>query len=121
MTDDPFPEESLAERLIELGQLTVRSVRSGEVHTVSLAGELDLANAGEVERELIAVEATDARTIVLDLGGLEFIDSTGIRLLLAADARARRDSDRLQMRRGPAAVERVLRIAGIVDQLPFRD
>jgi anti-anti-sigma factor len=121
MTDNAFPEESRAERLIELGHLTVSSVRDGAVHTLSLTGELDLANAGALERELIDVEGTDAETIVLDLGGLAFIDSTGIRLLLAADARARRDSDRLQMRRGPSAVARVLRIAGIDGQLPFVD
>ncbi|MEA2194497.1 MAG: anti-sigma factor antagonist [Solirubrobacteraceae bacterium] len=82
---------------------------------------MDLSNAGEVERELLNAEATDARTILVDLSGLGFMDSTGIRLLIAADARSRADGDRLRLTRPPAQVLRVLCIAGIDALLPFSD
>ncbi len=66
----------------------MRSHRDGHVHTISLAGELDLlANSHDVEAELIRVEATDASTILLDLAGLTFMDSTAIRLLITAGPR----------------------------------
>lgn len=106
---------------MELGQLRLRSQRAGDVHTIALTGEMDLSNAAEVERELLHVEATAARTILIDLSGLTFMDSTGIRLLIAADARSRADSDRLRLTRPPAQVYRVLCIAGVDELLPFSD
>lgn len=121
MTEPSIPEKSRAERTIELGQLTLRSRREGDVHTIALSGEMDLSNAGDVERELQQVEATDVRVIVVDLSGLNFMDSTGIRLLIAADARSRSDSCRLRLTRPPAQVFRVLCIAGVDELLPFGD
>ncbi len=121
MTERSTPEQSQAEHIIELGQLTVRSRRDGDVHTIALVGEMDLSNAGEVERELMHAETTDAATIRIDLSGLSFMDSTGIRLLIAADSRSRADSCRLLLTRPSAAVHRVLCIAGIDRLLPFED
>jgi stage II sporulation protein AA (anti-sigma F factor antagonist) len=121
VTERAIPEPSPAERIIDLGQLTVRSERDGGTHTIALSGEMDLSNAGEVERELLYAEATDATAIVVDLSELSFMDSTGIRLLIAADARSRADSCRLVLTRPPAAVARVLCIAGVDELLPFRD
>ena len=121
LTERSTPEQSRAEHIIELGPLTVRSHREDDVHTIALAGEMDLSNAGEVERELLHAEATDARTILIDLSELQFMDSTGIRLLVAADARSRADSARLRLTRPPAQVFRVLCIAGIDGLLPFDD
>jgi anti-sigma B factor antagonist len=103
------------------GELTVRSDRDGVVHTICVEGELDLASAERLERELTRVEATDVLSIILDLSGLTFIDSTGVRLLLSANARSRADSDRLALLRGPAAVQRVFQLTGILDRLPFAD
>jgi anti-anti-sigma factor len=118
----PAPrEDGRAAELFEVGQLRVRSERNGAVHTVSLFGELDLATAEDVELELRRAEATDAASIVLDLSGLTFIDSTGVRLVLSAHARSRADASRLALLQGPAAVQRVFEICGVRDQLPFAD
>jgi anti-sigma B factor antagonist len=121
LTESSIPGQLRAERIIELGQLTLRSHRDGAVHTIALTGEMDLSNAADVERELLHAEDTDAATIVLDLSGLQFMDSTGIRLLISADARSRADSGRLRLTRPPAHVFRVLCIAGIDELLPFDD
>jgi anti-anti-sigma factor len=112
---------SRAKRLIGLGELTVRSDRDGDVHTICLTGELDLASAADVQRELERVEATDAAAIVIDLAGLSFMDSTGVRLLINAHVRSRNDSDRLTLLRGPAAVQRILELSGVEALLPFAD
>lgn len=106
---------------VEAGHLTLHSARDGAVHTIRLEGELDIANADDVERELLKAEATDALSIVLDLSTLRFIDSTGVRLLLSASARSRRDANRLVLLRGPEAVQRVFELTGVVDRLPFAD
>ena len=102
-----------------LGSLSVRSRRDGDAHVVELIGELDLDGAPAVEEELLAAEATDAPSIVVDLGGLQFIDSTGIRLIVMA---AERDVDgRLTLRRGTKQVQRVFEITDLVDRLPFAE
>lgn len=106
---------------MKLGQLDVRSFRDGDVHTIALAGEMDLANAAEVERELVRAESTNATQIVIDLSALTFLDSTGIRLLITAHARSTDDGTRLLLIRPPARVFRVLCIAGVDELLPFAD
>ena len=110
-----------AEQIVSLGELSMRSVRDADTHTIVLRGEMDIANAADVEKELLRVEATDATTIVLDLAELSFIDSTGIRLLLMADSRSRANGERLVLRRPPEGVLRVLRLAGVEDRLRFTD
>lgn len=110
-TDDP----------LEPGEMRIRSEREGDVHTIALQGELDLATVAALEQELERVEATDAATIVLDLSGLTFMDSTGVRLLVTAHSRLRADGSRLSLRRGPAAVQRVMELSGVDELLPFAD
>lgn len=105
-------DDQRAAELIRVGEFRVRSERDGVVHTVGLVGELDLATAGDVERELERVEASDALSIVLDLSGLTFMDSTGVRLVVRASARSRADSNRLALLRGPKAVQRVFELCG---------
>ena len=121
LSERSLPDQTRAERVTELGQLTLRATREGDLYTIAITGEMDLSNAAGVERELLQAEATDAGTILIDLAGLEFMDSTGIRLLVAADARSRADSGRLRLTRPPAQVFRVLCIAGVDGLLPFDD
>src|SRR4051812_16671490 len=61
---DEMPEKRgrRAADLLKVGQLTVHSERDGALHTISVQGELDLANADDLERELIRVERTDAQS-----------------------------------------------------------
>lgn len=98
--------------------LSIASERDGDVHTLSLTGEIDLANAAEVEQQLRRIEATDAELILVDLAGVSFIDSTAIKVLIAAAARSRADNRLVLMRPAPAVL-RVLRIAGVADLLPL--
>lgn len=103
------------------GELSVRADRAGDVVTISLAGELDIATAPRVDAALADAEAGDARSIVLDLSDLTFMDSTGVRLVLSAHARSRADSARLRLTRGPIAVQRVFELSGVDKTLPFID
>jgi anti-sigma B factor antagonist len=115
------PADSRVTHVTELGVLTLRSKRDGDVHVIELSGELDLAGAPEVERELRRVEATDVDAIIVDLAALDFMDSSGIRLLVMAHRRSLWDSGRIVLRRPSAAVLRVLEIAGIAELLPIED
>ncbi len=108
-----------AERAQKLGSLTLRSERDGDTHIIELIGELDLDGAPHLEEELRDAERSDASSIVVDLGGLEFIDSTGIRLLVMASERC--PEGRFSLLRGPKQVHRVFEITDLVDRLPFAD
>lgn len=123
VTPDPLPDDSDRDstRTVEVSTLTIRSARDGDSHYVELFGELDLACADAVAREVARVEATGVGGIVLDLSGLQFMDASGVRLLLELDARSRRDGGRLGLLRGQPPVQQVLRLTGVEDRLPFLD
>lgn len=95
--------------------------REGSTVRIALRGELDIASAERVEEELAAVEDDPPAELVLDLSGLEFMDSTGLRLVLGADARARAAGRSVTIVRGSDAVTRLFRITGLEDRLTLVD
>jgi anti-anti-sigma factor len=90
---------------------------------ITLEGELDLATAPEVEAALreAADDYAAPERCVLDLRELTFMDSSGLRAILSANAVARRDGRVLQIVAGPPAVQRVFEICGVSDSLRFVD
>jgi anti-anti-sigma factor len=69
---------------------------NGEV-IVTPKGELDLAAAPALESGLAEAESHEPKLIVVDMAGVGFIDSTGLRVLLAAAGRARDGGWRFQV------------------------
>jgi anti-sigma B factor antagonist len=105
------------------GLLAAVVTRTDSTYVVSLAGELDMANAGTLAVQLEQCEAGGADRIVLDLAALEFIDSTGITLLVGAHQRLNRNgSEAFQLIPSQAlAVRRVIETTGLHEVLPFQD
>src|SRR5207302_11089060 len=62
---------------------------------VVMTGELDIATHGDAEAVIKDVQESGAGLVILDLRGLNFMDSTGLRLLVQADSRARDSGQRL--------------------------
>ncbi len=81
-------------------------------------GELDLAGAPELAEALRLALASDARQIVVDLRGLQMLDSTGLRVLL--EAQAGEGGARISFVPGNDMVQRVFRVSGLLEELPFR-
>jgi anti-sigma B factor antagonist len=82
---------------------------------LTLQGELDLATIADADAVLAELEGeSGAMPMVIDLRALRFMDSTGLRFLLGADARARERGGRLVVVRGPDAVDRIFRL-GLLD------
>jgi anti-sigma B factor antagonist len=89
---------------------------------VAFTGELDIAGAQEAEEAVRQAETGGGgRALTIDLRGLTFMDSTGLRLLVAADRRAQQDGRTLRIVRGPDAIQRVLELTGLGDKLPLVD
>jgi anti-sigma B factor antagonist len=101
------------------GTLAVRTARGEDAYVVSLRGELDLANAATAETALNEALNGGEAQVVVDMGELEFIDSTGIALLVAALSR---NGDKARLRFIPSkspAVTRVLELTGLAERLPL--
>jgi anti-sigma B factor antagonist len=74
----PFTDSEIKD-----GLLTVHQVLEGEQIRVALEGELDLATAPTLETVLEETLAS-GKEVLIDLGELEFLDSTGVTLLVMA-------------------------------------
>jgi len=88
----------------------------GTVH-LSLRGELDLSTVEKVEQELRRAERTEPSLLVVDLSGLSFIDSTGLRTIVTAHQRAQDAGRRLAIVKGPDTVHRVFTITRLDERL----
>jgi anti-sigma B factor antagonist len=86
-----------------------------------LAGEFDLACDERFQEELGRWLDSEVTTFLLDLRGLEFIDSTGLRMLVQIDTKARQDGFDFALLCGDGQVRRVLRETGLDGMLPLVD
>ena len=71
-----------------LPSLSLDVADSGETVRIDVRGELDLSNADKL-REALLAPIPPGRRLLLDLSMLNFMDSTGIRTRMEADAAAR--------------------------------
>lgn len=90
--------------------------RDGALHVMP-AGELDIAAADRLRAGL--AERTAGEGLVLDLRGLEFMDTSGIQVVVEAFRAARDEDFELRILRAPDFVQRVFEIAGLEEVLPF--
>ncbi|MGB2710725.1 MAG: STAS domain-containing protein [Conexibacter sp.] len=101
--------------------LDLTTAAEGTSIRLALEGELDIGGAERVEQELARIEGAQPATIVLDLSGLAFLDSTGLRIIVGADARAREQARRLVIVRGPEAVHRIFHMTRLDERLEIVD
>jgi anti-sigma B factor antagonist len=107
---------------VENGPLTIRSEREpNELYVLELFGEFDLSSIQVAESELRRIEESGVKQIIVDLSGLDFIDSSGLRVLLTTYERERRGADRLVFLRGRGPVQRIMELTQLHSTLPFID
>ncbi len=90
-----------------------------DARVLTLRGDLDLASAPWLERELVESEAAGEPWLVVDLGDLDFMDCSGVHVLLEANRRARANGHALSLRRGPRTVQRVFELTQTVTLFQF--
>jgi len=61
----------------------------GEVVCIRISGEIDLANAARVQDQINSSITNDVRTVLIDLTGLDYLDSAGLRVLFTLADRLR--------------------------------
>ena len=80
---------------------------------LALHGELDIGSAEPAVRALRELLARDLDAVIVDLGGLTFMDSTGVKFLVDGRDRAREAGIELSLAGGGEAVQRVLTVSGV--------
>jgi anti-sigma B factor antagonist len=96
-----------------MGLLTVRSYASGDTFVVEPTGDLDLSTAGELRATFTdAFEGGYTRLVVL-LDGLDFMDSSGLGLLVGALKRARADDGSVELVCSRPFLVRTLKVTGL--------
>ena len=92
----------------------------GDGYHVELSGELDISSASSVESRLMELEKCTPARLILDLTRVNFIDSTGLSMIINADGRARKDGRSLMIVSGEGVPRRILRTVGLEDRLDVR-
>jgi anti-sigma B factor antagonist len=103
-----------------MANLDFETTRNGTVAVIAPTGELDLSGAALLEDELDRLASeSEVSTLVLDLRRLEFMDSSGLRLVVLADMRAREAGRRFVLVKGAETVHRVFEITRMSERLEF--
>jgi len=88
--------------------------------TLVLSGELDLACAPILDAAVERICTEQIETLTLDLSKLTFMDSTGLRAVLLAEDLCERRDCKLVVIPGPAQVQRLFEVTGLLERLPFQ-
>jgi anti-sigma B factor antagonist len=97
--------------------LDITAAREGTRIVLTLSGELDLATAPEFEAHAVGALAQGADPLVVDLSALTFMDSSGLRVLLAGHEPAQQDGRRFVVVHGSSAVDRIFALTNVEDAL----
>ncbi|MDX6678985.1 MAG: anti-sigma factor antagonist [Solirubrobacteraceae bacterium] len=100
----------LATSASQIPPFSVRVVHDRDEVVVELTGELDIASADELEREIRELRADGVACVVIDLRGVDFLDSTGLRTLISLRNAAKRAGHGLVVVPGPPRVQRIFEL-----------
>jgi anti-anti-sigma factor len=101
--------------------LEIAVSENGGVRLLRLTGELDMAGVDQLERLLTPDQTHEGATFVIDMRGLSFIDSSGLRALIMADERVRDEGGRFIVVRGPDRVNEILEMTGVAQRIELVD
>jgi anti-sigma B factor antagonist len=88
---------------------------------VRVVGELDVATAPRLRQEAVRLVGLGITRVVLDLGGVDFIDSTGLGVIVGMVKRLRTHGGELSLIRGEDRVTKVFDITRVSDILPLHE
>jgi anti-sigma B factor antagonist len=107
--------------LVESGRLTVQLITDAQGVALRLEGELDLETSLEFDRRLAAIDQARISRLLIDLGGVTFMDSRGLSSIVRAHQAAEANGHILVVRRGSNQVQRLFALTGIDERLTFED
>jgi len=105
--------------VIRASRFDIRSEIQGDTARLTLSGELDIATVPRVEEGVTAALAQGARSMVVDMSRLAFVDSSGLRMFITLNDRAAAEGWSLGLIRPPEPAFSVFQITGAEENLPF--
>jgi anti-sigma B factor antagonist len=103
-----------------MGRLGINTRVEEGRHTIQLRGELDVASAGVLDDVLAEACGEGAHEVVLDLGGIEFMDSTGLNAILRGRELCETHECAFILTPAQRPVERVFEATNVLKRLSFR-
>jgi anti-anti-sigma factor len=100
--------------------LRIRSEAAAGGHVLTLSGELDLASAGVLDTAIAELCTDGAELITLEMGELEFMDSTGLRSVLVGQELCEVNGCELMIGALSPQVRRLFEVSGVGEKLTFR-
>jgi anti-anti-sigma factor len=97
--------------------LQIRRIDDEHGVVLALQGELDVSTAPELGAQLAEIEGGNPTSLLIDLSELEFMDSTGLTVIIRTRDRAAASGCRLLFRLGSPQVKRLLTLTGVLDHL----
>lgn len=114
-------DEDSHDELSAPGDLTIRAAREDSALLLALYGELDLATAQLLKRKLAMVSSMRPAHVVVDLSGLQFLDSSGLHALITVHREWSAEGRTFKLIRGPRAVHRVFELTETDKLFDFED
>jgi anti-sigma B factor antagonist len=96
-------------------ELTVEVETDGNLPVLIVRGELDAYSAPTLDASVEELIAGGSRRLVIDLEGVGFIDSSGLRSLIRARKQLGDEASALQLRRPQPSTVRLLEITGLTE------
>jgi anti-anti-sigma factor len=94
---------------------------TGSTAVLAVSGELDLISRPALEHAIDRLSESDLELVIVDLRGLEFMDSTGLHALVQAHNQAQESGRRFALVRGREQVQRLFDLTGVSDSLTVVD
>lgn len=101
--------------------LQLSTSQRGPFAIVTVVGDVDLGTAGRLGDEAMTAVGTETPNVVFDLGGVTFLDSSGLKVLVAAQKRAEQAGGSVSLAAVPRVVMRVLTVTALDKVFPMYD
>lgn len=103
-----------------IGRLRIGSNEREGSHTLALEGELDIASAPMLEATIEEICARRPRELIIDMTGVEFVDSSGLNAILRGKALCEERGCDFCLSPAQRPVARVFEVTRLIDRLPLR-
>jgi anti-sigma B factor antagonist len=101
--------------------LTLSTRREGDRTVVVVGGEIDVYTAPKLREQLVELETAGQHDLVIDLEQVEFLDSTGLGVLVGGLKRVRAHDGSLRLVCTQERILKVFRITGLTKVFPIHD
>lgn len=91
--------------------------RTGETTVLAVSGELDLASSGTLEEAIAGADSSGLALLALDLSAVDFMDSSGLAVLVKTHQRAHDAGRRFGVINCSPQVQRLLTLTGVDERI----